>query len=241
MNGTQTEILQNGVLTSGGQVWGGDDVAVIRGDAGACSWVYITQRLDYDRGMLDRIVSYINKDMAVLDIGAFIGSHSVEYLKHARCVMSFEPNPSAFACLSYNCPEAIRVNMALGDKFEKRYWTRIYPNCGASYLSDESTPDCLTVQVRPLSSFLLPSRIGYIKMDAEGEEVAIIKGAYNIIAQNRPVMCIEINQAALHRTGTSAEELISILHNLGYRTEPIWPGCNTNEQYDLLAIHTSQD
>ena len=29
MNGTQTEILQNGVLTSGGQVWGGDDVAVI--------------------------------------------------------------------------------------------------------------------------------------------------------------------------------------------------------------------
>tara|TARA_R110000868_G_scaffold276064_4_gene535711 strand:+ start:5868 stop:6557 length:690 start_codon:yes stop_codon:yes gene_type:complete len=229
MNGTQTEILQD------------CNVAVIRGDVGACSWVYQLKRLDYDRGMLDRIIPYIDKDAAVLDIGAFVGSHTVEYLKHAKCVMSFEPNPSAFACLSYNCPKAIRVNMALGNGFAKRYWTRIYPNCGASYLSDEPTYDCLTVQVRPLESFMLPSRIGYIKMDAEGEEVAIIKGAYNIIAQNKPTMCIEINNAALNRTGTSSDELITILHNLGYRTEPIWPGCDSHEQYDLLAIHRDCD
>jgi FkbM family methyltransferase len=220
-DGTQTEILAD------------CNIAVIRGDAGACSWVYALKRLDYDRGMLDRVIPYVKKDMAALDIGAFIGSHSFEYLRHAACVMSFEPNPSAFSCLGYNCPGAVRVNMALGDKFSNRYWTRIYPNCGASYLSDEPSPGCLTVPVRPLDSFQLPPRIGYIKMDAEGEEVAILRGAHNVIAQHRPTICVEINPAALARTGTSAAELISILHAYGYQTQPIWG--DVNDQYDLIA------
>lgn len=224
-NGTQTEILPD------------CNIAIIRGDAGACSWVYMLKRLDYDRSMLDRIAPLIRSDMAALDIGAFIGSHSFEYLKHASCVMSFEPNPSAFKCLAHNCPEAICVNIALGDKFSTRYWTRIYPNCGASYLADEPSPDCLVVPVRPLDSFQLPPRIGYVKIDAEGEEVAILRGGKETILKHRPSMCIEVNRAALRRTGTSAEELIDTLRSYGYKTEPIWPGGDVQEQYDLIAIH----
>jgi len=211
--------------------------AVIRGDCGAGSWVYHLGRLDYDRGMLDRIVPLLHKDMAVLDIGAFIGSHSFEYLKHASCVVSFEPNPSAFSCLSHNCQAAVKINMALGDKVTNRYWTRIIPNYGASYLSDDPSPDCLVVPVRPLDSFQLPPRIGYVKIDAEGEEVAILRGGRETFIRHRPTMCVEVNGAALRRTGTSPEELISTLHSYGYNTEPIWPGCDKEDQYDLIATH----
>ena len=224
-NGTQIEVLPD------------CNIAIIRGDAGACSWVWQLKRLDYDRGMLDRLVPLIRRDMAALDIGAFIGSHSFEYLKHASCVVSFEPNPSAFACLSHNCPGSIKINMALGDKATNRYWTRIYPNCGASYLADEPSPDCLVVPVRTLDSFQLPPRIGYVKIDAEGEEVAILRGGRETFLKHRPNMCIEINGAALRRTGTSPEELISMLRSYGYNTEPIWPGCDKEDQYDLVAIH----
>ena len=222
-NGTQTEILPD------------CNIKIIRGDCGACSWVWKLKRLDYDRAMLDRIIPYIRSDQSVLDLGAFIGSHTVEYLKHAKSVMSFEPNPSAFECLKYNCPDALHVNVALGNKFCERYWTRIYPNCGASYLSDEPTPDCLTVPVMPLDSFELPKKICYMKIDVEGEEVAVLRGARDTIEEHRPVMCIEVNRAALNRTGTSAEELINMLHKMRYKTRPIWEGYDKEEQYDMIA------
>jgi hypothetical protein len=126
--------------------------------------------------------------------------------------------------------------MAIGDKFTRRYWTRIYPNCGASYLADEPSPDCLIVQVRPLDSFVLPP-IGYMKIDAEGEEVKILRGGRDTIMKNKPNMCIEVNDSALNRTGTSRQELLGLLHEYGYRTEPIYPGSDAGDQWDVLAIH----
>jgi FkbM family methyltransferase len=224
-NGSQTEVLPD------------CNVAVIRGDAGPCSWIYQLKRLDYDRGMFDQIVPLIPPGQAILDIGAFVGSHTAEYLKHSDCVMSFEPNPAAFWCLSYNCPNAVKVNVALGDKVTNRYWTRIYPNCGASYLADEPSPDCLVVPVRPLDSLQLPDKIGYVKMDAEGEEVAILRGGKETFLRHKPTLCVEVNRAALKRTGTSAEELLDMLHSYGYATRPIWPGSDREEQYDLIAVH----
>ncbi len=226
-NGTQTEILSD------------CNIAIIRGDSGACSWVWQLKRLDYDRAMLDRIRQFIVSYKISLDIGAFIGSHSFEYLRYSAGVVSFEPNPSAFWCLSHNCPKAVKINMALGDRFAERYWTRIYPNCGASYLSDEPTPDCLKVQIRPLDSFKF-TNIGYMKIDAEGEEVAILRGGKETILKNKPSMCVEVNGAALRRTGTSPEELIMLLKSYGYHTEPIWPGCDKEDQYDLIAIHLDE-
>jgi len=221
-NGTQLEILQD------------CNIAIIRGDSGPCSWIYQTKRLDYDQGMLSRIIPRISENLAVVDIGAFVGSHTSAYLKHSKCVISFEPNPSAFWCLSYNCPNAVKINVAIGDKFTQRYWTRIYPNCGASYLADEPSPDCLTVQVRPLDSFTLP-KIGYMKIDAEGEEVKILRGACETIKKNKPVMCIEVNDAALNRTGTSRQELLSLLKEYGYHTEPVYPGSDAGDQWDVIA------
>jgi len=211
------------------------NIAIISGDSGACSWVYQLKRLDYDRGMLDPVIPLIKPGTAVLDIGAFIGSHTVEYLKHASTVVSFEPNPAAFACLTHNCPAAVRINVALGDKAGNRYWTRIYPNAGASYLSDTETPDCLTVPVRTLDSFQLPPNISYIKLDAEGEEVAILRGGRETILRHKPAMLIEVNKAALIRTGTSEAELLSVLKAYGYDTKPIWPGTETTPQWDVIA------
>jgi FkbM family methyltransferase len=211
------------------------NIAIISGDSGACSWVWQLKRLDYDRGMLDPVIPLIKRDEAVLDIGAFIGSHTVEYLKHAACVVSFEPNPAAFACLAHNCPDAVRINVALGGEVGMRYWTRIYPNAGASYLSDQETPDCLTVPVRTLDSLQLPPKIAYIKLDAEGEEVAILRGGAKTILKHRPAMLIEVNKAALLRTGTSETELLALLREYGYDTKPIWPGTESTPQWDVIA------
>ena len=222
-NGTQCEILPD------------CGFAIIRGDSGPCSWVWQTKKLNYDESMFNRIVPLIDKKKLAVDIGAFIGSHTFEYLKHAAGVVSFEPNPSAFWCLSHNCFSAVRINVALGSKNGERYWTRIYPNCGASFLADEPSPDCLTVQVRTLDSFGL-TNIGFMKLDCEGEEVAVLRGGRETILKNKPNMCVEVNDAALKRTKTSREELYRVLQEFGYSIEPIHPGGDQNDQYDILAV-----
>jgi FkbM family methyltransferase len=222
VDGKHTEILPNGI-------------AVIRGDCGPGSWVYQTGRLDYDRGMLDFLVPHIKKDMAALDIGAFIGTHTFEYLKHATSVMSFEPNPAAFQCLSHNCPKATRLNVALGEKSMTKYWIRIVPNYGASYLSNEPEGDCLPVPVVSLDTIgILPEKIGYMKIDAEGEELFILRGAKQTILQHMPNMCMEINHASLERTHTSAPEIYDLLESYGYEIKVI-PGSEFGRQLDILA------
>jgi FkbM family methyltransferase len=221
-NGTQLEILPD------------CNIAIIRGDAGACSYVWQTKRLDYDRGILDQLIPFLDKQALSVDIGAFIGSHTVEYLKHSAGVVSFEPNPSAFQCLSYNCPKAVKINVALGCAARERYWTRIYPNCGASYLADEPSPDCLTVQVRTLDSYGLDN-VGFMKVDAEGEEFAILLGGRETIQRCRPALCMEINEAALERTLTSAREVLSYLRELKYNVLTI-PGTEFGLQRDILAL-----
>ena len=37
-----------------------------------------------------------------LDIGANIGNHSIYFADHFRTILAFEPNPTAFALLSFN-------------------------------------------------------------------------------------------------------------------------------------------
>jgi hypothetical protein len=76
-----------------------------------------------------------------------------------------------------------------------------------------------------------------MKIDAEGEEVKILRGGRETILKNKPFMCLEVNDAALNRTGTSRQELLGLLHEYGYHTEPIYPGSDAGDQWDVLAIH----
>jgi len=56
-----------------------------------------------------------------------------------------------------------------------------------------------------------------IKVDCEGAETAILKGATALLEETRPAWLIEINDHALTRAGTSRGELFTILKQASYR------------------------
>jgi FkbM family methyltransferase len=212
------------------------DIAIISGDCGASTWAYQLRRLDADEAMLARLTALIPKDTIVIDAGAFIGSHTKAYLQHSPEVWAFEPNPTAYACLCYNCPEAKTFNLALGDQEEHLSLTPIYPNCGGSFLSSSLQPR-MQVEVRPLDSFSYSfhRRIGFIKVDVEGMEVRFLRGAKHILKTHKPIMCLEVNTDALKRNNTTPQILLSTLTDLGFNTEPIWPGRDQEYQWDVIA------
>jgi FkbM family methyltransferase len=72
------------------------------------------------------------------------------------------------------------------------------------------------VLVKTLDS-CVPHRIDFIKIDVEGSELLVFRGAERILTTDRPVILVEINPANLLRTsGISATEFGEYVERLGY-------------------------
>ncbi len=72
----------------------------------------------------------------------------------------------------------------------------------------------LTLDQLVLERQLAPS---LIKIDCEGFETLILKGATQVLGQVRPALMIECNDGALRAAGTSRHELLALLRSHHYR------------------------
>ena len=61
------------------------------------------------------------------------------------------------------------------------------------------------------------NRVNLIKIDVEGAEVALLKGAEQTIRRFRPILMIEVNPATLQRSGSTARDVIEAIGRHGYR------------------------
>ena len=76
------------------------------------------------------------------------------------------------------------------------------------------------VPARPLDSILKESgvnRVDVIKIDVEGAELLVLKGAQETLARYHPTLLIEIVDRQLRQMGTSAAEVTQFLTARGYR------------------------
>lgn len=60
------------------------------------------------------------------------------------------------------------------------------------------------------------SRVDLIKIDVEGGELAVLKGALATLQKFRPQLLVELNQDALRGAGTSVAEVVALLERVGY-------------------------
>ena len=79
------------------------------------------------------------------------------------------------------------------------------------------------VAVKTLDS-CVSHRVDFIKMDVEGSEPLVLKGAERIITQDKPIILIEINSENLLRTtGMAPMEFVNFVLDLDYRLHEILP------------------
>jgi FkbM family methyltransferase len=81
--------------------------------------------------------------------------------------------------------------------------------------SSVDTPPTMTLDELLEQEQAAPS---LVKIDCEGFESFILRGAARTLAEVRPAWMIECNTGALRAAGSSREELFSILRNHSYRT-----------------------
>lgn len=157
---------------------------------------------------------YISHSMTHIDIGAYDGTTALEYLrmnKSCREVVAFEPDPIAFGKLTQSTAgQRVRcVNAAVTD----RSGTAGFSAKGSRASSLGGGTDVKTVSLdgffgcKSLSS---PHEdIGSIRIDGEGSEDAIFRGAANLIYTSRPSVCT----AVYHR----ADDILTLPRHLEYQ------------------------
>lgn len=199
---------------------------VIKGESHLNGWVRQSKRLDHDFGFVSEICSHIKRGSLVVDVGANIGDHTIAYIEAAGphgLVIAYEPHPLAFECLWRNCRSSINIRTALGNSLGNVSFARDEMNVGASYISYSGTHTValttLDSEMHRLSNQIGSRQLSLIKIDCEGYELEILKGARQTILSHKPIMVAELNKGALERAGTSQQEVLDYVQELGYRIQ----------------------
>lgn len=166
-------------------------------------WMFGTFYETGKNGMLNACYN-LRKSYAkgyAIDAGAHMGNHSV-FFAHVlgMKVIAFEPNPESYAYLQANAkPYAITThNMALGSKPFAKYSLLIGPdgNSGMTRLKHSVKHGIIngTSIDNYLSGAPLVSPVRLIKIDVEGMEMDVLKGAARTIARYLPDVWIETDK-----------------------------------------------
>lgn len=173
----------------------------------------------------------------VLDIGGHFGQYAVLFGALASAsgrVVTFEPDPAARVILAKNLElnrltDRVQVEpLALFDSAgEHSFFSKDADSMSSLARSglgtNAASPEVIEYQVRTarLDDYLAERKLGsprWVKLDTEGAEVSILKGAPELLRSRATIVC-ELHPYAWEEFGTSFEELLSIVGESGRTIE----------------------
>jgi len=172
----------------------------------------------YESDFLEQVSSFITPEDVVFDVGAHIGNHAVYFASicNAR-VYSFEPNPTSYNVLSENIKlnsleDSVSVlNSALGAEERKVGLEAVHDtDIGTTRVSysGENIHEMTSIDAYFKSNSM--SSLAYIKIDVEGFEADVIKGAKETILKFMPIVSTEVS------TIEDFHELAELMTAYGY-------------------------
>ena len=196
------------------------------------------------------VMACVSDGDLAFDVGANIGWYTtlLSRLVGSRgTVHAFEPLASTYQVLTGNCRlntclNVVLNNVALGDR-DGRVTMHYYPDeaCGNASMVRMSTASSIqsTCGLTTLDAFVLKhhvSRCDFIKCDAEGAEMAFIKGACRTLSQFEPSILIELNPHIFAMAGYSSADLLRKIRECGpYRFFSV----DSGDYEELTDLETS--
>jgi FkbM family methyltransferase len=168
-----------------------------------------------------------SKNIAV-DIGAHIGATAVYLSKHFRRVEAFEAIPGTFYFLKKNTgslPNVVAHDLALADEEGELYFEHLDKHTQLShampagitrYYERENSRVIGPVPAKPLDAFSFEA-VSFIKIDVEGTELDVIRGAERTILASKPIILMEQNQNEARYHGRKEDEGTDFLLGLGMK------------------------
>jgi FkbM family methyltransferase len=146
---------------------------------------------------------FVDPNRHAIDAGVHLGMYTRRFSELAKGVIAFEANPdsAAFARRSLGHLARIEAVALSSEAGTARLRVPLRPEGAMPWAGTISADHALydleyrTVEVptRRLDDYDLPP-IGFIKIDVEGHEEAVLNGAWALIARDRPCLMIEIEE-----------------------------------------------
>lgn len=165
--------------------------------------------------------SWIRAGDVVVDVGANFGVYTHAFARRGATVHAFEPQPPCLSVLhayATGRPKVHVYDVALGAA--EGHATLHVPKVGgrpmrgaASIAHGAADEERVDVPVRSLDSYGLTD-VALMKIDVEGAELGVIRGAERTIRASHPILLVEIEQR--HHSGPIADAFAAITA-LGYR------------------------
>jgi FkbM family methyltransferase len=188
-------------------------------------------REEYELGVWQALMAELKPGDTFVDVGAFIGLYTIGVglrLQDSGRVIAFEPDIHNFALLQ----EHVRLNRL--DRQVELHQAAVFDKEGKfQFLADGSSearliasnrPDTTIVDVVTLDSALKGKRIDILKIDVEGYEEMVLRGANGVLrtpSLKPRAIFIEVHPYAWAPLGTGSDSLLSILNDAGYLVESL--------------------
>jgi len=172
-----------------------------------------------DRAILLILDMVLREDSNCIDVGAHAGSVLSAMLRLAPRGrhLAWEPLPHLASDLQAQFPTVDVHCAALSDHKGEEDFVFVSSNPGNSglrartYYKDEQT-ERIRVQVEPLDEAIPAGYVpALIKIDVEGAEGEVLRGAMNTIVTHRPVVVFEHGLGGADHYGTTSDELFQLL------------------------------
>ena len=191
--------------------------------------VILRNRTFYEARLLALVqaLGIVNEKSTVCDVGANIGNHTVYFaciMKAAR-VLSFEPQAHCYETLRrnielnglekrtviHNCLVGAENGSGQMERFNSR-------NLGGTAFSASKSGDVKLVTLDTSVPAKDLAKLDLIKIDVEGMQIEVLKGAKNILTKRKPAIWVELLQR-----DDAYEETAAYLAEFGYKPNKIGP------------------
>jgi FkbM family methyltransferase len=161
------------------------------------------------------------KDAVALDIGANEGFFAHHLLPLAKSVIAFEPLPQMLARLRGNYAEKMEIHgVIISDKEGQGelkypaggYMSATIAESNSAALESGRVIETVVAPMKTLDSFKL-TNVGFVKIDVEGHEEAVLHGSVDTLKREKPNLMIEVEER--HAPG-SLERVTNFLSTIGY-------------------------
>ena len=162
--------------------------------------------------LFNRWKKHFPKEGLMLDIGANMGSHCVQFKHHfpELEIYAFEPYLENYQLLLQNTKRYDDVkcfNVGVGSRTSIVHFNDGHKNNSGvvRVVRDSNNPNI----VLSLDNLILP-KVSFIKIDVEGHELACMQGMTHLLKKDKPLIWLEENN-------TGNQRVIPYLENLGYK------------------------
>ncbi len=167
----------------------------------------------------------------VIDVGANVGTHSLAFASTAKRVYAIEPHPQTYLhlCANILLNQAWNIepiNCAVGDEDGPQIISDIDATLPATPMGARVGAGTTPIRMARLDSLNLNA--DFMKIDVEGYELEVLKGARHTLMRCDLAVYIEIHHHEL------VQEINDYMQGLGYQNTPILE----NRYYDNTTLLT---